>query len=257
MHQSSTLDIGMDVHTDTIAVAYVATDHNAEVVALGPIGTRHGDLDQLIRTRPSKATQLSVVYEAGPCGSWLDRSLRNKGDDGWVVAPSRMPKKAGDRVQTDRREAVQLARRMRSGALTPVDVPTEDDDAMRDLTRARDDALRDLKAAKFRLKAFWLRHDLRDTGQANGVRPISEGSRRWSVTPPPSRASSRTTCARSTHTRHASGVWNQHAKTRPNPGVYLLSSQRSRRCVASSSSWPSPPWLHGETSHASITPDHC
>jgi len=82
------------------------------------------------------------------------------------VAPSLMPKKAGDRVKTDRRDAVQLARLMRSGDLTPVYVPTVEDEAIRDLCRAREDALRDLKAAKLRLKAFLLRHDIRSTGQA-------------------------------------------------------------------------------------------
>jgi transposase len=77
-----------------------------------------------------------------------------------------IPEKAGDRVQTDRRDAVQLARLMRSGALTPVYVPTADDEAIRDLTRAREDALRDLKAAKFRLKACLRRHVIHYTGRA-------------------------------------------------------------------------------------------
>jgi transposase len=77
-----------------------------------------------------------------------------------------IPKKAGDRVNTDRRDAVQLARLLRSGDLPPVYVPTVEDEAIRDLTRARDDALRDLKTAKFRLKAFLLRHDIRSTGRA-------------------------------------------------------------------------------------------
>jgi len=83
------------------------------------------------------------------------------------VAPSLIPKKAGDRVKTDRRDAVQLARLARSGDLTAVDVPTVADDAMRDLSRAREDTLSDLKDAKFRLKAFLLRHDIRYTGRAN------------------------------------------------------------------------------------------
>jgi transposase len=82
------------------------------------------------------------------------------------VAPSLIPKKAGDRVKTDRRDAVQLARLMRSGDLTPVYVPTVDDEAIRDLTRAREDTIHDLKAAKLRLKAFLLRHDIRYTGRA-------------------------------------------------------------------------------------------
>ena len=92
--------------------------------------------------------------------------MRKKGYDCWVVAPSLIPKKAGDRVKTDRRDAVQLARLMRSGDLTPVDVPTVEDDAIRDLTRAREDAIGDLKTAKFRLKAFLRRHDIRSTGRA-------------------------------------------------------------------------------------------
>jgi transposase len=82
------------------------------------------------------------------------------------VAPSLIPKKAGDRVKTDRRDAVQLARLARSGDLTVVYVPTVEDEAIRDLCRAREDTIRDLKAAKFRLKAFLLRHDIRYTGRA-------------------------------------------------------------------------------------------
>jgi transposase len=96
----------MDVHKESIAVAYVAKDHDAEVIYLGTIGTRYGDVDKLIRNLQSKATHLVFVYEAGPCGYWLYRYLRNRGYDCWVVAPSLIPKKAGDRVKTDRRDAV-------------------------------------------------------------------------------------------------------------------------------------------------------
>jgi transposase len=123
-------------------------------------------MDQLVRKLQSKANHLGFVYEAGPCGYWLYRDLTKKNLRCWVVAPSLIPNKAGDRVKTDRRDTVQLARLMRSGDLTPVYVPTVEDAAMRDLTRAREDALRDLKAAKFRLKACWLRHDIRYTGHA-------------------------------------------------------------------------------------------
>src|SRR4029450_492221 len=105
MAQSSTLFIGMDVHKESIAVASVAQDHGAEVTYLGSMGTRQCDIDQLIRKLQSKAKHLVFVYEAGPCGSWLSRYLTNKADDCWVVAPSLMPKKAGDRVKTDRRDA--------------------------------------------------------------------------------------------------------------------------------------------------------
>jgi transposase len=167
MSQSRTLFVGMDVHKDSIAVAYVAQDHGAEVTYLGPLGTRQCDIDQLIRTRQSKAKHLIFVYEAGPCGYWLSRYLMKKGYDCWVVAPSLIPKKPGDRVKTDRRDAVQLARLARSGDLTGVYVPRVEDEAIRDLTRAREDAISDCKDAKFRLKAFLLRHDIRYTGRAN------------------------------------------------------------------------------------------
>ena len=166
MSQSSTLYIGLDVHKDAIAVAYVAEEHGAEVTYFGTIGTRQCDIDQLVRTLHAKAKHLVFVYEAGPCGYWLYRYLTKKGHHCWVVAPSLIPKKAGDHVKTDRRDAIQLARLMRSGDLTPVYVPAVEGEAIRDLSRAREDAIADLKAAKFRLKAFLLRHNIRYTGRA-------------------------------------------------------------------------------------------
>jgi transposase len=167
MTQSSMLDIGLDVHNESIAVAYIAQEHGAEVTYLGSIGTRQCDIDQLARKMQSKAKHLLFIYEAGPCGYWLYRYLTRQGYDCWVVAPSLIPKTPGDRVKTDRRDAMQLARLARSGDLTTVYVPTAEDEALRDLTRAREDAISDLKAAKFRLKAFLLRHDIRYVGRAN------------------------------------------------------------------------------------------
>ena len=167
MSQSSTLFVGMDVHKETIAVAYVAQEPGAEGTYFGTIGTRQCDIDTLIRKRQSKAQHLIFIYEAGPCGYWLYRYLQKKGYDCWVVAPSLMPKKAGERVKTDRRDAVQLARLARSGDLTLVYVPKVDDEAIRDLTRAREDVISDLKDATFRLKAFLLRQDIRYAGRAN------------------------------------------------------------------------------------------
>ena len=167
MSRSSTLFIGMDVHKDSIAVAYVAQDHGAEVTYLGAIGSRHADIDKLIRKMQSKARHLIFVYEASPCGYWLYCYLTKKGHDCRGVAPSLIPEKPGDRVKTDRRDAVQLARLARSGDLTPVYVPKVEDEAIRDLTRAREDTISDLKDTKFRLKAFLLRQDIRYPGRAN------------------------------------------------------------------------------------------
>jgi transposase len=137
-------------------VADAPEERGAEVVCLGTIGTRQRDIDKLVRTLTSKAKQLVFVYEAGPCGYWLYRDLTKKTLICWVVAPSLVPKKAGDRVNTDRRAATQLARLMRSGDLTPVYVP-----------EVEDEAIRELKAAKTRLKAFLLRQDIRYESRAN------------------------------------------------------------------------------------------
>ena len=108
-----------------------------------------------------------LVYEAGPCGYWLYRYLPRKSVTCHVVAPSLIPRKPGDRVKTDRRDAMTLARLLRSGDLTPIYVRQVRDEAMRDLSRAREDAMQDLKAAKHRLRAFLLRQDIRYEGRAN------------------------------------------------------------------------------------------
>jgi transposase len=175
MPQSPTLDVGMAVHKEFLAVAYVAQDHGADVVFLGAIGTRQRDLDQRIRKLHAMATRLIFADEAGPWGQWLSRYLTTQGHSWWVVAPALIPNKAGDRVNTDRRDAIQCARRMRSGDLTPVDAPAVEDEAIRELRRAREAAIRDLKAAKVRLKAVLLQHASRYPGRATwGPAP-----RRW------------------------------------------------------------------------------
>jgi transposase len=153
MSPSRTLFIGMDVHKEAIAVASVTQEHGAEGTSLGTIGTRPCAIDPLRRTRPAKATQLLCVSDAGPCGDWLSRDLTTKGDDCWVVAPSLLPQQAGERVKTDRRDAVHLARLARSGDLPPVDVPQVEDDAMRALRRAREEGVGALTAATFRRTA--------------------------------------------------------------------------------------------------------
>jgi transposase len=178
MSQSRPLYVGLDVHTEPIAVADVAKDHAAELVFPGTIGTRQCDLGLLIRKLHAKSTHLGFVYEAGPGGDWLDGSLTNRGHVGWVVAPSLIPQKAGDRVKTDRRDARKWAHLMRSDDLAPVSVPAAEDDAIRGLSRAREDAMRDLKAAKCRLKAFLLRHDSRYPGRGEVCyQPLGQGKK--------------------------------------------------------------------------------
>jgi transposase len=167
MNNLTTIFVGLDVHKESIAVAYATPFPNTEVISLGSIGTRQSDIDKLIRKFRSKSQHLLFVYEAGPCGFWLYRYLAKKGLDCRVVAPSLIPKKPGVKVKTDKRDALQLARLARSGDLTYVHVPGLDDEAIRDLSRAREDAIISLKAAKARLKAFLLRQDIRYSGRAN------------------------------------------------------------------------------------------
>ena len=175
MKNSSTLHVGLDVHKDSIVGAYASSD-GGDPVPLGTIGTRQCDIDALVRKLQGKGpARLVFVYEAGPCGYWLYRYLTGKGLACLVVAPSLIPRRPGDRVKTDKRDALTLARLARSGDLTSVYVPQVADEAIRDLARAREDALQDLNDARFRLKALLLRNDIRYTGRANW----SDEHRRW------------------------------------------------------------------------------
>jgi transposase len=158
-----TLCVGLDVHKDTMAVAYAAEDRGTQVMALRVIGTRQCDMDTLIRKLEANGATLAFPYEAGPY--WRSRYLTRRGVSGVAVAPSLIPRKPGDHVKTDRRDAVTLARFLRSGDLSSIYVPTVEDEVIRDLSRAREDTVRDLQRSKGRLKAFLLRQDLRYEGR--------------------------------------------------------------------------------------------
>ena len=166
MREDSTLFVGLDVHKDSISVAYAASGGADPPVFVGPVGSRMADVDKLVRRLRSKAAKLVFAYEAGPTGYGLYRHLTALGHACVVVAPSLVPRRPGDRVKTDRRDAVTLARLLRSGDLAPIRVPGVEDEALRDLCRARDATLVTLRAAKLRLKSFLLRHGLQYTGRA-------------------------------------------------------------------------------------------
>ena len=151
MAQASTLFVGLDVHKESIAVAYGSEEREAEVVFLGTSGTRQGDIDKLIRKLQAKGKQLHFVYEAGPCGYWLYRYLTKKNLQCWVVAPSQIPKKAGDRVKTDRRDARHRARLLHLNEIVAVNVPSVTQEAARDLVRAREATRKDLMSARHRV----------------------------------------------------------------------------------------------------------
>jgi transposase len=158
--------IGLDVHKETIAVA-IAPGGDTEVRSYGTMGGTLDALDKLMKKLQQPDVELRLVYEAGPCGYVIYRHLKNKGLHCEVVAPSLIPKKASDRVKTDRRDAQQLARLYRAGELTAIHVPDEEDEAVRDLVRARHAAVIDQRKARQRLKGFLLRLGFRYTGKSS------------------------------------------------------------------------------------------
>jgi transposase len=158
--------LGLDVHKETIAVA-IAPGGDTEVRSYGIIGGTLDALDKLLRKLQQPDLELRLVYEAGPCGYVIYRHLKKKGLHCEVVAPSLIPKKASDRIKTDRRDAQQLARLYRAGELTTIYVPDEEDEAVRDLVRARHAAVIDQRKARQRLKGFLLRLGFRYTGKSS------------------------------------------------------------------------------------------
>jgi len=158
--------IGMDVHKKTITVAIADEGRQNQPRIYGTINNDLSALDKFCRKMVSTANQLHFVYEAGPCGYGICRHLTEKGFDCMVAAPSLIPKKSGDRIKNDRRDAKMLARLHRADELTAVYVPNAQDEAMRDLSRAREDAVMVAKKAKQRLKAFLLRNSVVFTGSS-------------------------------------------------------------------------------------------
>jgi len=165
--------LGLDVHAETIAVAVAEAD--GEVRSLGVIANRAESVRKLVK-RLGPAEQLRACYEAGPTGYVLYWQLTGLGVECVVIAPTLVPVKAGDRVKTDRRDALKLARSHRAGDLTAVWVPDAHSEALRDLVRGREAAKQDQLRARHRLSKFLLR-----TGQraAAGVKAWTELYMAW------------------------------------------------------------------------------
>jgi transposase len=150
--------IGLDVHKESIAVAVARAGREA-AVSRGEIANQPKALVKLVErlNREFEGEVLLFCYEAGPCGYGVYRQLLGLGQDCQVVAPSLIPKKPGERIKTDRRDACKLAGALRNGDLTAVWVPDEEQEALRDLTRARDDLKVQERKARQQLNAYVLR----------------------------------------------------------------------------------------------------
>ncbi len=149
--------VGLDTHKDTIAVA-VSEANGGPTRYYGEISNTPKALAKLVKTLTAQGDAVSFCYEAGPCGYGIYRQLTALGQACAVVAPSLIPTKPGDRVKTDRRDSESLSRLHRAGELTAVWVPDQEQEAMRDLTRAREDMKGLERITKQRLNAFLLRH---------------------------------------------------------------------------------------------------
>lgn len=159
--------IGLDVHKDTIQIAVAEDGRAGEVRQFGEISSDLHAVERALTKLRADAATLHVAYEAGPTGFVIERHLRAMGIDCIVVAPSKMPVPGGRRQKNDPRDAELLARLLRAGDLTAINIPDEVDESIRDLARARTDAVEDLTRAKQRLKSFLLRLGYHYKGTAN------------------------------------------------------------------------------------------
>jgi transposase len=169
MTNDSIVFIGLDTHKENTEVAYSTDGRDQPINHLGRIKTTKQGIEKLARQFQSKYPKatLHFVYEAGPCGYWVYRLLTKLGHCCYIVAPSLIPKKPGERVKTDKRDALKLTRLLKNADLTPIYVPEPEDEAIRDVSRARERAMRDLNNARYQLKALLLRNNIAYTGKSN------------------------------------------------------------------------------------------
>jgi transposase len=165
MRDDSEVYVGLDTSKLKISVAVAAAGRDGEVRFLGDIDSTPEAVERLVRKLEKRHRRLCFVYEAGPTGYGLQRQIVALGHDCAVVAPSLIPKRPGERVKTNRRDALSLARLHRADELTSVWVPDPGHEAMRELVRAREVAMEDLRAKRQHLQSFLLRHGRIFTGR--------------------------------------------------------------------------------------------
>jgi len=156
--------VGMDVHADSIHVAVYRGNENSPCEEYASLTDAKAKTRLLNKLR-GMTGEVRCVYEAGPCGYDMQRFLSGNGISCEVTAPALIPRKAGDRVKTDRRDARNLSRLYRSGELTMIHVPDEEQEAVRDLIRAREDVVEDVRRKRHLLGKFLLRHGHRYSGR--------------------------------------------------------------------------------------------
>ncbi|MEA3388214.1 MAG: IS110 family transposase [Pseudomonadota bacterium] len=178
MQENSELFVGLDTSKLKISVAVAEGERNGEVRFYGDISAEPASVASMVAKLARRGAKLFFCYEAGPTGYDLYRQIIGLGHSCEVVAPSLIPKRAGDRVKTNRRDAVSLARLHRAGELTSVWVPDAVHEAVRDLVRAREGANDALKKARQQLHAFLLRHGRIYAGRA----PWTQAHTRWLAT---------------------------------------------------------------------------
>lgn len=167
--------VGIDTSKLKNAVAIAGGGRDGEVRYWGEIDTSEAAIRKLVAKLAARYEKLTFCYEAGPTGYSLQRTIERLGHTCEVVAPSLIPRKPGDRVKTNRRDAMSLAKLLRAGELTPVWVPDESHEAIRDLARAREAAMKDMKAKRQQISSLLLRHSL----FYPGVKTWGARHRRW------------------------------------------------------------------------------
>ncbi|SFU21480.1 Transposase [Mesorhizobium sp. YR577] len=148
--------VGIDVAKLKNAIAIAESGRDGDIRYFGEVDASDASTRRIIQRIVAKFDHVHFCYEAGPTGYGLHRLIKSLGHDCMVVAPSLIPRKPGDRVKTNRRDALALARLLRAGELTPVWVPDEGHEAMRDLVRARSAAVETLRVHRQQVSAFML-----------------------------------------------------------------------------------------------------